>query len=133
MLFIMQCSLWQSLCLASYLSLSSYHASMLCLSSPAKTASTCLHLFVVVTLFSVITFLIIGITATASPSREAVLDPPDEETEKSQENEEDDDDDGDDDVAFHCCEWVGMCVETFKGVLAIEWFDGGGVVDGVDC
>jgi hypothetical protein len=52
---------------------------------------------------SMITLLIIGVTATATSSREAVLDPPDEETEKSQEDEEDDYYDGDDDVAFHCC------------------------------
>lgn len=52
------------------------------------------------------TFLIVGIAATASTSREAVLNPPDEETEKSEKDEEDDYDDGDDDVAFHCC---GFC------------------------
>jgi len=50
------------------------------------------------------TFLIIGVTATAPASGEAVLNPPDEETEEGQEDEEDDYDDGDDDVAFHCCE-----------------------------
>lgn len=50
------------------------------------------------------TFLIIGVTATAPTSREAVLNPPDEETEEGQEDEEDDYDDGNDDVAFHCCE-----------------------------
>ena len=50
------------------------------------------------------TFLIIGITATAPTSREAVLNPPDEEAEKSEEDEEDDYYDGNDDVAFHDCE-----------------------------
>jgi hypothetical protein len=54
-----------------------------------------------------ITLLIIGVTATATPSREAVLNPPDEETEQSQEDEEDDYYDGNDDVAFHCCCFIG--------------------------
>lgn len=84
-------------------------------------------ILVVVARFSVSTLLIIGITATASTSREAVLNPPDEETEESQEDEEDDYDDGDDDVAFHDCGGF-VCVEAFEGVLTIEWFDGGVVL-----
>lgn len=64
------------------------------------------------------TLLIIGITATAPTSREAVLNPPDEEAEKSEEDEEDDYYDGNDDVAFHDCEWI--CVwRLLKGLMEV--------------
>jgi len=104
----MQCPLLTRPYVLLHISLSSCHIQLHGCSviQPSKLprahslpTSHCRHSFCLVS-----TFLIIGVTATAPASGEAVLNPPDEETEEGQEDEEDDYDDGDDDVAFHCCE-----------------------------